>query len=85
MNNNIKLRINKEVNDFYEWNMIYPNELWVGFKEKLELENYLNSGPISYADGPVILNDKSQLKLSGLKIRLKEIESYFKLYYNPHY
>ena len=85
MNNDIKLKINQEINDFYEWNMIYPNELWVGFKEKLELENYLNNGPISYADGPVILNDKSQLKLSGLKIRLKEIESYFKLYYNPHY
>lgn len=84
--NNIKLRINKEINDFYKWNMIWPNELWVGRAEKMELEDYFNNHDyISLASGPVILDDKSSLSLGGLKIRFKDKDNYFKIYYNPHY
>jgi hypothetical protein len=83
--NDIKLRINKEINDFYEWNMMWPNELWVGLKEKLELENYFNSGPIFYANGPISIDKKTTLKIDGLKIRLREKDNYFRVEYNPHY
>jgi hypothetical protein len=83
--NDIKSKINKEINDFYQWNMIWPNELWVGLKEKAELENYMNSSPISLDNERVFLTEKSNLQLDGLKIRLKDTSSYFKIYYNPHY
>lgn len=84
--NNIKSKINTEVADFHKWNMIWPNELWIGENERLQLENYLNdNGPISLASGPITLDKKSSLSFEGLKIRLKDKDSYFKVYYNPHY
>lgn len=83
--NDIKLKINKEVADFYKWNMMWPNELWVGLKEQYELENYINSGPILIDNEKIYLTKKSTLKFSGLNIRLKDKDSYFKVEYNPHY
>ena len=86
MENNIKSKINREVNNFHQKNMVWPNELWVGLKEKLDLEEYFNyHESISFADGPVVLDKKSRLSIDGLKIRYKDMDSYFKMYYNPHY
>lgn len=82
----IKARINKEVADFYNWNGVWPNELWLGRDEKLQLEDYFNNHEsISLASGPVILNERSSISLEGLKLRFKNQDNYFKMYYNPHY
>ncbi len=85
MENNFKIKINDLINDFQKWNNLYPNELWVGYQEKYDLEDYLNNGPISMAGGPIYLDEKSTLIFCGLKVRLTDKNSYLKLEYNPHY
>jgi hypothetical protein len=63
------------IENFIRKNNKNPNELWVGYKEKQELEQYITNSILT----------NSQLKFAGLKVRFEEIDSMFCVKFNPHY
>lgn len=85
--NTIKDQILLFSNEFYKNNNYKCNELWLGYQEESELEEYLKYfAGFSYKKPDIsIPREKRRAEFMGMKVRFTSLPTHISVDYNPHY
>lgn len=85
---NFKEKVIDLISKFWYENGYAPNELWLGYKEDIELEKYINQSHITlfkYKTDHKDIRHTKKIEFDGLKVRYENLDSKFQVKYNPHY